>query len=423
MSKMCKKGAKCAAGSVKKIVLAYSGGLDTSVIIPWLLETYPGCEVIAFAANVGQDDIDKAALIKKAKATGASKCIVEDLREEFVKDYVWPTLKANARYEGTYLLGTSMARPLIAKRQVEIALQEGADAVAHGATGKGNDQVRFELTYMAMAPQLKIIAPWKDERWTFNSREDLIDYAESKKIPLGGISRTKIYSEDGNLWHLSHEGGILEFPGKEHKYDMLKMSNNFEQAPDKAGYAEIKFEQGVPVALNGKRVSGAKMIAELNALAGKHAVGLLDIVEDRLVGLKSRGVYETPAGTVLYRAHELLETLVLDKQTLMLKQRLSQDYANIVYNGEWFTPAREALDAFVDQTQKIVTGTVRVKLYKGNIIPAGIESPYSIYDADLGGFTNVDTYDQKDATGFIRCYGLPLKTRQLVLGKKNPVKF
>ena len=423
MSKMCKKGAKCAAGSVKKIVLAYSGGLDTSVIIPWLLETYPGCEVIAFAANVGQDDIDKAALIKKAKATGASKCIVEDLREEFVKDYVWPTLKANARYEGTYLLGTSMARPLIAKRQVEIALQEGADAVAHGATGKGNDQVRFELTYMAMAPQLKIIAPWKDERWTFNSREDLIDYAESKKIPLGGISRTKIYSEDGNLWHLSHEGGILEYPGKEHKYDMLKMSNNFEQAPDKAGYAEIKFEQGVPVALNGKRVSGAKMIAELNALAGKHAVGLLDIVEDRLVGLKSRGVYETPAGTVLYRAHELLETLVLDKQTLMLKQRLSQDYANLVYNGEWFTPAREALDAFVDQTQKIVTGTVRVKLYKGNIIPAGIESPYSIYDADLGGFTNVDTYDQKDATGFIRCYGLPLKTRQLVLGKKNPVKF
>ena len=423
MSKMCKKGAKCAAGSVKKIVLAYSGGLDTSVIIPWLLETYPGCEVIAFAANVGQDDIDKAALIKKAKATGASKCIVEDLREEFVKDYVWPTLKANARYEGTYLLGTSMARPLIAKRQVEIALQEGADAVAHGATGKGNDQVRFELTYMAMAPQLKIIAPWKDERWSFNSREDLIDYAESKKIPLGGISRTKIYSEDGNLWHLSHEGGILEYPGKEHKYDMLKMSNNFEQAPDKAGYAEIKFEQGVPVALNGKRVSGAKMVAELNALAGKHAVGLLDIVEDRLVGLKSRGVYETPAGTVLYRAHELLETLVLDKQTLMLKQRLSQDYANLVYNGEWFTPAREALDAFVDQTQKIVTGTVRVKLYKGNIIPAGIESPYSIYDADLGGFTNVDTYDQKDATGFIRCYGLPLKTRQLVLGKKNPVKF
>ena len=423
MSKMCKKGAKCAAGSVKKIVLAYSGGLDTSVIIPWLLETYPGCEVIAFAANVGQDDIDKAALIRKAKATGASKCIVEDLREEFVKDYVWPTLKANARYEGTYLLGTSMARPLIAKRQVEIALQEGADAVAHGATGKGNDQVRFELTYMAMAPQLKIIAPWKDERWTFNSREDLIDYAESKKIPLGGISRTKIYSEDGNLWHLSHEGGILEYPGKEHKYDMLKMSNNFEQAPDKAGYAEISFEKGVPVALNGKRISGAKMIAELNALAGKHAVGLLDIVEDRLVGLKSRGVYETPAGTVLYRAHELLETLVLDKQTLMLKQRLSQDYANIVYNGEWFTPAREALDAFVDQTQKVVTGKVRVKLYKGNIIPAGIESPYSIYDADLGGFTNVDTYDQKDATGFIRCYGLPLTTRQLVLGKKNPVKF
>ncbi len=417
-----KKCAKC-SGGVGKIVLAYSGGLDTSVIIPWLLETYPGCEVIAFAANVGQDDIDKKALARKAIASGASKCYVEDLREEFVQEYVWPTLKANARYEGTYLLGTSMARPLIAKRQVEIALLEGADAVAHGATGKGNDQVRFELTYMAMAPHLKIIAPWKDPRWTFNSREDLIDYAESKKIPLGGISRTKIYSEDGNLWHLSHEGGILEYPGKEHKYDMLKMSNNFEQAPDKAAYAEISFEKGVPVALNGKRVSGAKMIAELNALAGKHAVGLLDIVEDRLVGLKSRGVYETPAGTVLYRAHELLETLVLDKQTLMLKQRLSQDYANIVYNGEWFTPAREALDAFVDQTQKVVTGKVRVKLYKGNIIPAGIESPYSIYDADLGGFTNVDTYDQKDATGFIRCYGLPLKTRQLVLGKKNPVKF
>lgn len=408
---------------VKKIVLAYSGGLDTSVIIPWLLDHYPGSEVIAYAANVGQDDADEEALIEKAKATGASKCYVLDLREEFVQEYVWPTLKAGARYEGTYLLGTSMARPLIAKHQVRIALEEGADAVAHGATGKGNDQVRFELTFMAMAPQLKIIAPWKDERWTFNSREELIDYAEQKGIPLGGISRTKIYSEDGNLWHLSHEGGELEFPEQEHNYGMLKLSNTYEQAPDEAGYATIDFEKGIPVALDGEKLSGAQLITKLNALAGTHAVGLLDIVENRLVGLKSRGVYETPAGTVLYRAHELLETLVLDKQTLQLKQKLSQDYANIVYNGDWFTPAREALDAFVDKTQETVTGRVKVKLYKGNIIPAEISSPYSLYDADLGGFTNVETYDQKDADGFIRCYGLPLKTRALALGEKNPVKF
>ncbi len=408
---------------VKKIVLAYSGGLDTSVIIPWLLENYPGCEVIAYAANVGQDDADEKALTKKAIATGASKCYVVDLREEFVQEYVWPTLKAGARYEGTYLLGTSMARPLIAKHQVLIAHKEGADAVAHGATGKGNDQVRFELTYMAMDPKLKIIAPWKDDRWKFNSREELIDYAEQKGVPLGGISRTKIYSEDGNLWHLSHEGGILEYPDKEHNYDMLKLSNTYEQAPDEPGYATIEFEKGVPVALDGVKLSGAKLIAQLNALAGKHAVGLLDIVENRLVGLKSRGVYETPAGTLLYRAHELLETLVLDKQTLQLKQKLAQDYANLVYNGDWFTPAREALDAFVDKTQETVTGTVKVKLYKGNIIPAEISSPFSLYDADLGGFTNVETYNQQDATGFIRCYGLPLKTRALALGKKNPVKF
>jgi argininosuccinate synthase len=403
--------------SKKKVVLAYSGGLDTSIIIPWLKENYD-CEVIAFAADLGQNDFpDAKALEQKALATGASKCYVLDLKKEFLEDYVWPTVRAGAKYESTYLLGTSFARPLIAKYQVKIAEKEGAYAVSHGATGKGNDQVRFELTYAALNPKLEIIAPWKDPKWHFHSREDAIDYAAAHKIPLNGISKKKIYSEDGNLWHLSHEGGILEYPGKEHKYDMLKMSNNFEQAPDKAAYAEIAFEKGVPVALNGKRVSGAKMIAELNALAGKHAVGLLDIVEDRLVGLKSRGVYETPAGTVLYRAHELLETLVLDKQTLMLKQRLSQDYANIVYNGEWFTPAREALDAFVDQTQKVVTGKVRVKLYKGNIIPASMTSPYSLYSEKLATFSESD-YDQKDAAGFINLWGLPTTVQALrELGK------
>ena len=406
----------------KKVVLAYSGGLDTSVIIPWLIENYH-CEVIAYAANVGQDDIPEEELKRKAIATGASKCYVLDLRKEFVEEYVWPILKMNARYEGTYLLGTSIARPLIAKHQMLIAAKEGADAVSHGATGKGNDQVRFELTYMAMDPKIGIIAPWKDDKWTITSREEAIDYAEKRNIPLGGISKTKIYSEDGNLWHLSHEGGVLEFPDQEHQYDMLKLSNTFEKAPEHGEYVTIDFEKGIPVALNGTKLDGVSLIRNLNKIAGENAVGLLDIVENRLVGLKSRGVYETPAGTVLYRTHEMLETLVLDKPTLHEKQKMSQTYANLVYNGEWFTPLRQALDAFADETQKVVTGKVTVKLYKGNIIPTHISSPFSLYDDKLGGFTDVDTYDQKDAIGFIRCFGLPLKTRAYKLGKNTNINF
>jgi len=406
---------------VKKVVLAYSGGLDTSVIIPWLIENYH-CEVIAFAADLGQGDCDAEALTKKALATGASKCYVLDLRKEFMEDYVWPTMRAGAKYENTYLLGTSFARPLIAKHQVLIAEKEGADAVSHGATGKGNDQVRFELTYAAMNPRLTVIAPWKDPLWTLHSREDAIDYAQQRKIPIT-VSKKKIYSEDGNLWHLSHEGGILEYPDKEHSYDMLKLSNTFEKAPNKPGYVTIDFVKGTPVAVDGKKMDAVEMINTLNKIGGEHACGLLDIVENRLVGLKSRGVYETPGGSLLYKAHECLESIVLDKVTLAEKQRLSQTYALLVYNGEWFTPLRQALDAFVNETQKVVTGKVRLKLYKGNIIPAGFTSPFSLYDADLGGFSDVDTYDQKDATGFIRCFGLPMKMRGLLLGKKTNVDF
>jgi argininosuccinate synthase len=408
---------------INKVVLAYSGGLDTSVIIPWLKENY-GCEVIAYAADVGQEGgVDAEALKKKAIASGASKCYVMDLRKEFLEEYVWPTLRAGAKYENTYLLGTSFARPLIAKHQMLIAQKEGAEAVAHGATGKGNDQVRFELTYMAMDPNIKIIAPWKDDLWTLNSREDCIAYGEERGLDLGGVSRTKIYSEDGNLWHLSHEGGILEHVDKEHDYDMLTFTKTYEDAPDKAEYVTIDFEKGTPVAVNGEKMDCVELLTKLNKVAGEHAVGLLDIVENRLVGLKSRGVYETPGGTVLYKAHELLESLVLDKSTAQEKLKISQTYANLVYNGEWFVPLRQALDAFVDETQKVVTGKVTLKLYKGNLIPTHISSPYSIYDEDLGGFSNVETYDQKDADGFIRCYALPMKTRSLMLGDKSPIKF
>jgi argininosuccinate synthase len=408
--------------TIKKCVLAYSGGLDTSIIIPWLIENY-GCEVVAFAADLGQGDCNAEALKKKAIASGASKCYVLDLRKEFLEEYVWPTMQAGAKYEGTYLLGTSFARPLIAKYQVLIAQKENADSVAHGATGKGNDQVRFELTYSAMAPRLKVIAPWKDSKWKIHSREEAIEYAQKKRIPLGGISKKKIYSEDGNLWHLSHEGGILEYPEKKHEYDMLKISNTFEKAPKRAENVKIIFENGIPVALNNRRMGAVALLTQLNKIGGKHACGLLDIVENRLVGLKSRGVYETPGGTILYKAHELLESLVLDKATLAEKQKLSQTYSFLVYNGEWFTPLRQALDAFVSETQKTVTGCVTLKLYKGNIIPAGVESPFSLYDPNLGGFSDVDFYDQKDATGFIRCFGLPLKMREMLLGKKSPVKF
>ena len=409
------------AKKVKKVVLAYSGGLDTSIIIPWLKENY-GCEVIAFAADLGQGECDAEALTKKAIATGASKCYVLDLRKEFMEDYVWPTVRAGAKYENTYLLGTSFARPLIAKHQVLIAHKEGADGVAHGATGKGNDQVRFELTYAAMDPRLTVIAPWKDPLWTMHSREECIDYAVKRKIPLT-VSKKKIYSEDGNLWHLSHEGGILEYPDKEHNYDMLKLSNTFEKAPNKPGYVTIGFDKGTPVSVDGKKLGAVELITALNKIGGEHACGLLDIVENRLVGLKSRGVYETPGGALLYKAHECLESIVLDKDTLAEKQKLAQTYAFLVYNGQWFAPLRQAIDSFVNETQKVVTGEVRLKLYKGNIIPAGFTSPFSLYDPDLGGFSDVETYDQKDATGFIRCFGLPLKMRGLLLGKKTNVKF
>ncbi len=408
--------------SYKKIVLAYSGGLDTSIIIPWLKEQY-GCEVIAYAADVGQGEIDPKALEAKALATGASKCYVLDLKKEFIEDYAWPALKMNAKYEGNYLLGTSIARPLIAKHQMMIAEKEGADAVAHGATGKGNDQVRFELGYRAINPNIDIIAPWKHEDWTISSREEAIEYAEERNIDLGTISKEKIYSEDGNLWHLSHEGGILEFPEQEHSYDMLTMSKTFEDAPDAAEYVTIDFAEGIPVAVNDKKMGAVEVVETLNKVAGNNAIGLLDIVENRLVGLKSRGVYETPGGTVLYKAHELLESLVLDKNTQQEKMKLSQTYANLVYNGEWFTPLRQALDAFANETQKIVTGKVTLKLYKGNVIPTHISSPFSLYDEELGGFSDVETYDQKDATGFIKCFGLTMTTRALKLGKNSNVKF
>ena len=415
--------AKVQKNSKKKVVLAYSGGLDTSIIIPWLIENYD-CEVIAFAADLGQNDFpDAKALEQKALNTGASKCYVLDLRKEFLEEYVWPTVRAGARYENTYLLGTSFARPLIAKYQVKIAEKEGAYAVAHGATGKGNDQVRFELTYAAMNPKLEVIAPWKDPKWNIHSREDAIDYAQARGISLNGISKKKIYSEDGNLWHLSHEGGILEEPDKEHKYDMLKHTKTYEKAPSKPGYVTISFDKGNPVAIDGKKMGAVELLEYLNKIGGEHACGLLDIVENRLVGLKSRGVYETPGGSLLYKAHECLEQLVLDKETLFEKQKMSMTYANLVYNGQWFTPLRQAMDAFISETQKVVTGEVTLKLYKGNIIPAGIKSPYSLYDMELGGFSDVEMYDQKDATGFIRCYGLPMKARALLLGKKTNVDF
>lgn len=404
-----------------KVVLAYSGGLDTSVIIPWLVENYDA-EVIAFAADIGQGAVEVDPLKKKALATGASKCYVLDLRKEFLEEYVWPTLKAGAKYEGQYLLGTSMARPLIAKHQVLIAEKEGATAVSHGATGKGNDQVRFELTYMAMNPRLQIIAPWKDPKWTLHSREDAIEYAEARKIPLT-VSRKKIYSEDGNLWHLSHEGGILEHPEKENPYDMLKLTSTPEKAPNKAEYITINFDKGIPIGLDGKKKDAVSLLETLNTLGGKHGCGLVDMVENRLVGMKSRGVYETPGGFLLYRAHEFLEQLVLDRETLGYKQIVAQKYAQMVYDGLWFTPLRQSLDAFVNKTQEVVTGSVKLKLYKGNATLAGMESEFSLYDPGLGGFSDVDTYNQQDAKGFIKLLGLPMKMRALLLDKKNPVRI
>jgi argininosuccinate synthase len=393
---------------VKKIVLAYSGGLDTSVIVPWLKENYH-CDVICFTADVGQPE-DLSGLEAKAIASGASQCIVRDLREEFAQEYIFPVLRAGAVYERKYLLGTSMARPLIAKHQVEVAHQLGADAVAHGATGKGNDQVRFELTYTALDPRLKIIAPWRE--WDIRSREDALRYARLHNVPVAATEKS-IYSRDGNLWHLSHEGGLLEDPWLEPEAEMFQLSVAPEQAPDQAEYVEIAFASGTPVAMNGRKMSPASMVTALNELGGRHGVGRVDLVENRLVGMKSHGVYETPGGTILMAAHREIESLALDKETLHMKDVLALKYAELVYNGMWFSPLKEALDAFVDSTQGPVTGSVRLKLYKSNVIPVGRQSTFSLYREDFATFGQEDVYDQVDAKGFINLYGLPLKVRAL----------
>ena len=393
---------------IKKIVLAYSGGLDTSIIIPWLKENYPGCEVIAVAADVGQGS-ELNGLQEKAIKTGASKLYIEDLKKEFVDDFIFPTLKAGARYENQYLLGTSFARPVIAKRIVEIALAEGADAIAHGCTGKGNDQVRFELTIKAFAPDMAIIAPWRI--WDIKSRDEEIDFAEARNIPLN-ITRETNYSKDKNLWHLSHEGLDLEDPGNEPMYDkILELGVSPEKAPDKPTYVTIGFEKGVPVSLDGKVTDSVEIITTLNKLGGANGIGLLDMVENRLVGMKSRGVYETPGGTILYAAHDALETITLDRDTLHMKQQLAGRFAELVYYGQWYTPLREALSAFVDKTQENVTGEVKLKLYKGNIILASTTSPNSLYDEAVATFGEDDVYDQKDSAGFINLFGLPITVR------------
>jgi argininosuccinate synthase len=395
----------------EKVVLAYSGGLDTSVILPWLKETY-GYEVICYAAELGQGD-ELVGIKKKALATGAVKCIVGDLRKEFVTDYIWPMLKSGAIYEDDYLLGTSIARPLIAKKQVEVAHAEGATAVSHGATGKGNDQVRFELTFMALDPSLKIIAPWKDPNFELTSREAAVDYAKARNIPIDQ-SKKKIYSRDRNLWHISHEGADLEDPWNEPKEDLFVMSRPISKAPNKPEYVEIGFREGIPVKLNGKATGPVKMIETLNTIGGKHSVGQSDLVENRLVGMKSRGVYETPGGTILTKAHKALEMLTLDRDTMHYKQQVALKYAEMVYNGQWFCRLREAIDSFVDVTQKTVTGTVRLKLFKGQAILAGVKSPKSLYNPDLASFTMGDEYNSVDATGFIRLLGLPMKVAGIV---------
>ena len=394
--------------SIKKVVLAYSGGLDTSVIVPWLKENY-GCEVVCFTADVGQGE-ELEGLEEKAIASGASQLIVRDVREEFAQDYLFPVMRAGAVYERKYLLGTSMARPLIAKHQVEAAHEVGADAVAHGATGKGNDQVRFELTYTALDPRLKVIAPWRE--WDIRSRQDAIEYARTRNIPVTATEKS-IYSRDRNLWHLSHEGGPLEDPWQEPEEGMYLLSASPENAPDEPRYVEIEFNSGTPVAVDGEKLSPANLVACLNTIGGVHGIGRVDLVESRLVGMKSHGVYETPGGTILLAAHRELESLVLDKETIQFKDLVGLKYAELVYNGMWFSPLREALDAFVDGTQGPVTGAVRLKLYKGNIIPVGRKSPFSLYREDFATFGQEDVYDQSDAEGFIRLFGLPLQVRAL----------
>lgn len=400
---------------INKIVLAYSGGLDTSIIIPWLKENYENCEVIAVAIDVGQgSELD--GLEEKAKKTGASKLYIEDLTKEFVEDCIFPTIKAGAKYEGKYLLGTSFARPIMAKRLVEIAKAENADAICHGCTGKGNDQVRFELSIKALAPNIKIIAPWRT--WEIKSREEEISYAESHNVPLK-INRQTNYSKDKNIWHLSHEGLDLEDPANEPLYEkdgFLEMGVSPINAPDKPEYISIGFEKGNPISLNGEKLSAVELLKKLNEIGGKNGIGIIDIVENRLVGMKSRGVYETPGGTILYEAHEMLESLTLDKDTMHFKSVLSHKYAEIVYNGKWYTTLKQALDKFVEETQQTVTGEVKLKLYKGNIINAGITSPYSLYSEEFATFNEDEVYNQNDATGFINLYGLPLKVKAMLYG-------
>jgi argininosuccinate synthase len=399
-----------AKDKVQKVVLAYSGGLDTSVIVPWLKNNYNNCEVICFTADVGQQE-ELDGLEEKAIASGAAKLIVSDLREEFLKDYVFPTMQAGAVYERDYLLGTSIARPLMAKKMVEIAEAQGAQAVAHGCTGKGNDQVRFELTVMALNPKLKVIAPWRE--WEIRSREDAIQYATKYNIPLTQTEKD-IYSRDRNIMHLSHEGGLLENPWNEPESSMFQLSVSPEEAPDEPEYIEIGFEKGNPISLNGETLSAVDLFMRLNKTAGAHGIGRVDIVENRLVGMKSRGVYETPAGTVIFRAHQALESMCLDKYTMHYKDFVAVKYAELVYNGMWFMQLREALDAFVKVTQQKVTGTVRLKLYKGNTIVAGRKSPYSLYREDYASFGEEDVYNQQDAQGFIQLFGLPLKVESLL---------
>ncbi len=398
------------SNEIKKVVLAYSGGLDTSIIIPWLKENYNDPEIIAVSGDVGQGtELD--GLEEKAIKTGASKLIVADLKEEFIQDYVYPTVQAGAIYENRYMLGTSFARPIIAKRIAEIAIEEGADAICHGCTGKGNDQVRFELAIKAFAPEMKIIAPWRE--WSLKSRDEEIDYAEAHNIPLK-ISRETNYSKDKNIWHLSHEGLDLENPANEPQYEkpgFLEMGVSPIDAPDKPTYITIHFEKGVPTMLDGKTLNGVEMVTALNKLGGENGIGLADLVENRLVGMKSRGVYETPGGAILYHAHEVLETITLDKETARVKQYLSIKFADIVYNGQWYTPLREAMSAFVTETQKRVTGDVTLKLYKGNIINAGVTSPYTLYDEEVATFDADEVYNQHDAEGFINLFGLSIKVK------------
>ena len=405
---------------VKKVVLAYSGGLDTSIIVPWLKENY-GCEVITFTADIGQEE-ELEGLEAKALASGASKAYIEDLREQFLTEFVFPTLQAGAVYEREYLLGTSFARPLIARRQVEIAELEGADAVAHGCTGKGNDQVRFELTYKAFNPHLTVIAPWRE--WHIRSREDALAYAQTHGIPVAATAK-KIYSRDRNLWHLSHEGGDLEDPWKEPPEEVFVLTRSPAAAPEEPAYVVISFEKGVPVALDGKPMGPVELVTTLNRLGSLHGVGRVDLVENRLVGMKSRGVYETPGGTILHIAHQALETLTLDRDTLHYKDLVAQRFAELVYYGQWYTPLREALSAFVAKTQETVTGDVRVKLYKGTCIVVGRRSPFSLYREDFATFGQDDVYDQREAQGFINLFGLSLKVRALLerngmVGKRYP---